>query len=59
MNLKIREAQMEKAPYMLIVGDKEMASSNVSLRRRTGGDVGSETVIQVRDRIKADIEARS
>ena len=59
MNLKIREAQLEKAPYMLIVGDKEMASSNVSLRLRTGGDVGSETVIQVKDRIRADIEAKS
>jgi len=59
MNLKIREAQLEKAPYMLIVGDKEMASSNVSLRLRTGGDVGLETVVQVKNRIRAAIEAKS
>ncbi len=59
MNLKIREAQLEKAPYMLIVGDKEMASSNVSLRLRTGGDMGLETVVQVKNRIRAAIEAKS
>jgi len=59
MNLKIREAQLEKAPYMLIVGDKEVASSNVSLRLRTDGDVGLETVVQVKNRIMADIEAKS
>ena len=35
MNLKIREAQLEKVPYMLIIGDKEMASSSASLRLRT------------------------
>ena len=57
--MKIREAQLEKAPYMLIVGDKEVASSNVSLRLRTGGDVGLETVVQVKNRIMADIEAKA
>jgi threonyl-tRNA synthetase len=59
MNLKIREAQLEKVPYMLIVGDKEMASSSVSLRLRSGEDLGLETAIQVKSRIKAAIEAKS
>jgi threonyl-tRNA synthetase len=59
MNLKIREAQLEKVPYMLIVGDKEMASSGVSLRLRSGEDIGLETVLQVKNRIKAAIEAKS
>jgi threonyl-tRNA synthetase len=59
MNLKIREAQLEKVPYMLIVGDKEMASSGVSLRLRGGEDLGSETVVQAKNRIKAAIEAKS
>ncbi len=36
MNAKIRKAQLEKIPYMLIVGDKEMESDTVSLRTRTG-----------------------
>src|SRR5512136_555340 len=59
MNLKIRAAQLEKVPYMLIVGDKEMASSGVSLRLRSGEDLGSETVVQAKNRIKAAIEAKS
>jgi threonyl-tRNA synthetase len=59
MNLKIREAQLEKIPYMLVVGDKEMASSNVSLRLRSGEDLGLETLLRVKDRIKSAIEAKS
>jgi threonyl-tRNA synthetase len=59
MNLKIREAQLGKVPYMLIVGDKEMASSSVSLRLRSGQDLGLESVAQVRSRIMASIEAKS
>ncbi len=59
MNLKIREAQLEKVPYMLIVGDKEIASSSVSLRLRSGEDVGLETLLQVKSRIKVVIEAKS
>jgi threonyl-tRNA synthetase len=58
MNMKIREAQLEKVPYMLVVGDKEMASSSVSLRLRSGDNLGLESVAQVKNRIKAAIEAR-
>ena len=59
MNLKIREAQLEKVPYMLVVGDKEMASSGVSLRLRSGEDLGPQSVAQVKSRIMRDIEAKS
>ena len=59
MNLKIREAQLEKVPYMLIVGDQEMASSSVSIRLRSGEDLGLETLTQVKNRISATIEAKS
>ncbi|MGQ9546445.1 MAG: threonine--tRNA ligase [Dehalococcoidia bacterium] len=59
MNLKIREAQLDKVPYMLIVGDKEMASGGVSLRLRSGEDLGLESLGQARNRIKAAIEAKS
>jgi threonyl-tRNA synthetase len=38
---KIREAQMEKVPYMLVVGDKEMEEGKVALRRRDKGDMGA------------------
>ena len=59
MNLKIREAQLEKIPYMLIVGDKEVASSSVSLRMRNGEDLGLETSARVKSRIRAAIGAKS
>ena len=59
MNLKIREAQLDKIPYMLIVGDKEMASSSVSLRLRNGEDLGLETLARVKRRMKAAIRAKS
>jgi len=59
INLKIREAQLEKIPYMLIVGDNEMASSCVSLRLRSGENIGAQTMQQIKARIKAAIEAKS
>ena len=39
VNLKIRQAQLDKIPYMLVVGDREVASSTVSVRLRTGEQV--------------------
>lgn len=59
MNLKIREAQLQKIPYMLIVGDKEVASSGVSLRLRSGEDIGLETLPQIKIRIKTAIQDKS
>lgn len=41
---RIREAQLEKVPYMLIIGDKELESGTVSVRSRKDGDIGSMTV---------------
>src|SRR6266545_3736936 len=41
---KIREAQLQKIPYMLVVGDKEAADGTMSVRSRTGGDQGASTV---------------
>ncbi len=58
MNLKIREAQLQKVPYMLIVGDKEVASSNVSFRLRSGGDIGTTSLPEVKKLVKAAIEAK-
>ena len=37
---KIRDAQMQKIPYMLVVGEKELASESVSIRHRDKGDLG-------------------
>ncbi len=59
MNLKIREAQLEKIPYMLIVGDNELASSSISVRLRNGDNLGSQTLSQIKARIKATVEGKS
>ena len=41
---KIREAQLQKIPYMLVVGDREAAEGTVAVRSRSGGDLGSQTL---------------
>ncbi len=41
---KIREAQLQKVPYMLVVGDREAAEDAVAVRSRAGGDLGSRPV---------------
>ncbi len=58
MNLKIRQAQLAKIPYMLIVGDKETASSKVSVRLRSGEDLGSQSLADAKSRIITSVEAK-
>jgi threonyl-tRNA synthetase len=41
LNYKIREAQLQKVPYMLVVGNREEESGAVAVRRRSGGDLGA------------------
>jgi threonyl-tRNA synthetase len=41
---KIREAQLQKVPYMLVIGDREVAEGTVSVRTRAGGDQGGSQV---------------
>jgi threonyl-tRNA synthetase len=58
MNLKIREAQLQKIPYMIVVGDKEAESSAVSVRLRSGEDLGSMAVSDLISRIEAVVSAK-
>ncbi|MBI3590653.1 MAG: threonine--tRNA ligase [Candidatus Melainabacteria bacterium] len=44
VNAKIRDAQLEKIPYMVIVGDKEVKENNISIRMRKKGDTGTTTI---------------
>ncbi len=53
MTSKIRDAQLLKIPYMLIVGDKEAAAGGVAVRLRTGEDLGLRTIDEVRNEIAA------
>jgi threonyl-tRNA synthetase len=55
MNLKIRHAQLQKIPYMVIVGDKEVASARVSVRLRSGEDLGGQTLDAFKEIARAAI----
>jgi threonyl-tRNA synthetase len=44
INYKIREAQLQKVPYMLVAGDREAAEGTVAVRSRSGGDLGPRSV---------------
>jgi len=55
---KIREAQLEKVPYMLVIGDKEVEEGKVSVRHRKEGDKGSMTIDEFLNMIKAEIKSK-
>lgn len=55
---KIREAQLEKAPYMLVIGDKEMENGTASLRKRGEGDKGTIDFNTFKQELLAEIKAR-
>ena len=52
---KIREAQMEKVPYMLIIGDKEIEANAVGVRTRKDGDIGQMSIDSFIDSIQEEI----
>jgi threonyl-tRNA synthetase len=54
---KIREAEMQKLPFMLIVGDQEMEEGTVSVRRHGGADLGAMTVEALSDLIQKEINS--
>ena len=55
---KIREAQLQKIPYMLIVGEKEVAADTVSVRSRSRGDLGAMAVGQFISDAKEEIRTK-
>ena len=59
MNAKIRDAQNQKIPYMLVIGDKEMESGQVALRERSGANPGAIALSQFIEKAKADIQSKS
>ena len=58
MNAKIRDAQKQKVPYMLVVGDKEAESGQVALRLRSGENPGAVSVEDFINRAKREIEEK-
>ena len=59
MNAKVRDAQLQKVPYMLIVGDREAANGAVSVRLRSGENPGPMPLEEVVASIQAGIDAKS
>jgi threonyl-tRNA synthetase len=59
MQAKIRDAQMQKVPYMLIVGDREAAAGAIAVRTRSGEDLGAIAVDDFIARAQAEIAAKS
>ena len=58
MNAKIRDAQLEKVPYMLVVGDREQEAEAVAVRRRDGEDLGALPVGEVQTRLLEEVQRR-
>ena len=59
VNLKIREAQMQKIPYMLVVGDREQENGKVAVRNRKHGDQGAKSVADFLAEIQALIDSKA
>ena len=55
MNLKIRNAQMQKVPYMLVVGDKEMEAQTASVRHREEGDLGAMALEALLEKLSGEL----
>ena len=56
---KIREAQLQKIPYMLVIGDKEIENNTVSVRSRKNGDLGAVPLTQFIEEAKTEIETKA
>ena len=56
---KIREAQLEKVPYMLVVGDKDIENASVSVRSRSEGDLGSTTINKFIENLSEEINSKT
>ena len=56
---KIREATLEKIPYMLVVGDRDMENQTVSVRLRTGEDLGAMSLADFTARLKQDVDTKA
>ena len=59
VNLKIREAQMQKIPYMLVVGDREQENGTVAVRNRKHADQGAKTIAAFLAEIRALIDSKA
>ena len=59
IGFKIREHTMQRVPYLLVVGDREVETQSVSVRTRSGKDLGTFPLVEVQQRLSAEIASRS
>ena len=59
LGYKIREAQLQRIPYMLVVGDRDVESGVVSVRSRKGGDLGAMTLDAFKEKILEEVKTRA
>jgi threonyl-tRNA synthetase len=59
MNAKVRDAQLRKIPYMLVVGDREAEAGAAALRVRGGGDLGAVPVDAILERLRAERDTKA
>ena len=59
MNAKIRDAQLRKIPYMLVVGDREAAAQAAALRVRGGTDLGAMPVAEIVEKLRTERDTRA
>ena len=59
LGYKIREAQLQRIPYMLVVGDRDVENGVVSVRSRKGGDLGAMTLDAFKKKILEEVKTRA
>ena len=58
INYKIREHSLQKMPYLLVAGEREMQAGHLAVRTRSGEDLGSMPIDALIERLKAEIESK-
>lgn len=58
MQAKIRDAQLHKVPYMLVVGDREAEAGTAAVRLRSGEDLGARPIAEIIEQMRAQVESR-
>lgn len=56
---KIRESEVKKTPYMIIIGDKELESGNITLRKHKEGDIGTFTIDELKEKFIKEIDNKA
>jgi threonyl-tRNA synthetase len=58
IGFKIREHSMQRVPYLVIIGDKELEEKSITVRTQKGDDLGSLSIAAFTERLKKEIEDR-